>query len=71
MTEPIKERGLTAPPKDEQSDEARQEASRSSGQDAVPASPEGEANAGMGEQIVGVAMDTIVDGEGNILEPPD
>ncbi|WP_143177704.1 hypothetical protein [Cystobacter ferrugineus] len=67
-----KERGATAPPgSDPPHEGAQPEESRSTEPDAIPTSPAGKANAGPNEQIEGYAMDTITDGDGNYLEPPD
>ncbi|QRK08711.1 hypothetical protein JQX13_00535 [Archangium violaceum] len=61
MKEPAKERGSGAPPGPEEPLEGVQsEEGRSAESDAVP-----------DEQIEGRAMDTITDGDGNYLEPPD
>ena len=72
MKKPAKERGSAAPPGAEQPLEGvRSEEDRSAESDAVPSTPGGKATAGPDEQIVGRAIDTITDGEGNYLEPPD
>ena len=72
MKEPAKERGSASPPgPDKPLDDVRTEESRSAESDALPSTPGGKANAGPDEQIEGRAMDTITDGEGNYLEPPD
>jgi hypothetical protein len=72
MKEPAKERGSAAPPGPENPLEGvEREEGRSADADAVPSSPGGKANAGPEEQIAGRAVDTITDGDGSYLEPPD
>jgi hypothetical protein len=46
------------------------EPTRSAGSDAVPSTPGGKGTA-TEEQIAGRADDTITDGDGSYLEPPD
>jgi hypothetical protein len=72
MQESEKERGATAPPgSDPPREGARPEEHRPAEPAALPSAPAGKANAGPDEQIEGYALDTITDGDGNYLEPPD
>lgn len=72
MKESEKERGSTAPPGSAPSHEGtRPEERRSAEPDSLPSTPAGKANAGPDNQIEGYALDTIIDSDGNYLEPPD
>ncbi|WP_257454486.1 hypothetical protein [Archangium lipolyticum] len=55
----------------EQGGEQAPEDTRSAQPDAVPASPGGKASTAPGEDIQVCASDTIDEGDGNYLEPPD
>jgi hypothetical protein len=72
MTEPEKTRGTAGPPGGEKDSEtAREEEVRSGRPDLKASTPEDKTSKTPPEQVEGLAPDTIEDGDGSYLEPPD
>lgn len=74
MTEPEKTRSAAGPPGGEKVSETtreKEEEVRSGRPEREPSNPEGKASTTSPEQVEGLAPDTIEDGDGSYLEPPD